>query len=428
MIKHIQRFLCALFVVGMSVPMTAQKTYTLEECRWMALENNVRVRNADNDEKAALEQKKETFTKYFPELSGTGFGFLANKGLIQADMGPDMSMSMLKNGVMGGVTLMQPVFAGGQIVNGNRLADVGVKVSRLKKEQTRDEVLLTVEKYYWTVVTLQEKLNTVRTVERQLEHINKDVTAAVNAGVTTRNDLLQVQLRQNDMTSNRINIENNLSVCRMMLAQYIGLDCDTINVYADISTDSVPQFPADLYVESKTALSITTDYRLLESNVKAGQLQKKLAEGKNLPTVAVGAGYMYDNLMDKSNTSLVGYLTVSIPISGWWGGSHAMKKRKLELVNAENQLADASELLMIKMQKAWNDLQDAHKQILIASSSIEQSTENLRLNEQYYRAGTTTMTDLLDAQTLFQQSRDKYIDAYAQFQIKTVEYLQSTGR
>ena len=80
------------------------------------------------------------------------------------------------------------------------------------------------------------------------------------------------------------------------------------------------------------------------------------------------------------------------------------------------------------MQQAWNDLQNAYEQIIIAHKSIEQSSENLRLNEQYYRAGTTTMSDLLDAQTLFQQSRDKYVDAYAAYRIKIVEYLQATGR
>jgi hypothetical protein len=38
------------------------------------------------------------------------------------------------------------------------------------------------------------------------------------------------------------------------------------------------------------------------------------------------------------------------------------------------------------------------------------------------------MSDLLDAQTLYQQSRDKYVDSYAQFKIKATEYLQATGR
>ena len=91
-------------------------------------------------------------------------------------------------------------------------------------------------------------------------------------------------------------------------------------------------------------------------------------------------------------------------------------------------MVDSSELLVIRMQKAWNDLEDAYKQILIARSSIEQSAENLRLNEDYYRAGTTTMSDLLDAQAMFRQSHDKYVEAYSQYNLKILEYRQATGQ
>ena len=45
-----------------------------------------------------------------------------------------------------------------------------------------------------------------------------------------------------------------------------------------------------------------------------------------------------------------------------------------------------------------------------------------------YHAGTTTMSDLLDAQTLCQQSRDKFVETYARYQVRIVEYLQATGR
>ena len=153
-----------------------------------------------------------------------------------------------------------------------------------------------------------------------------------------------------------------------------------------------------------------------------------MALGKNLPTLAVGAGYMYDNLMDKSHPFAIGFVSLSVPVSGWWGGSHAVKRQKLQVRNAEDMLADNSELLVIAMQKAWADLQDAYKQILIARNSIEQSAENLRLNEDRYHAGTSTMSDLLDAQTLYQQSRDKFVETYAQYQVSIVEYLQATGR
>lgn len=410
------------------VPVQAQKSYTLDECRAMALQNNVKVRNAINTVESCKQDSKEAFTKYFPNVSANGIGYNANKGLMQLDVMPGMCMSLLKNGIAGGVTLTQPVFAGGQIVNGNKLATIGVDVSKLQKEQSENEVRLTVEQYYWQIVTLQEKLKTLHTVEKQLKSIQKDVETAVNAGVTMRNDLLKVRLRFNDIASARINLENNLSVSRMMLAQYIGLNADTIAVDGSIPMDTTMAFPYDIYCDHTSALPQTIGYRILESSVRASRLQQKMIVGKNLPSVAVGAGYMYDNLMDKSHPFVLGFISVSVPISDWWGGLHAIKKRKLQVMNAENRLSDNSRLLIIAMQKSWADLQGAYNHVLIARSSIEQSTENLRLNEDYYHAGTSTMSDLLEAQTMFQQSRDKYVEAYAQFQIKTVEYLQATGR
>lgn len=120
--------------------------------------------------------------------------------------------------------------------------------------------------------------------------------------------------------------------------------------------------------------------------------------------------------------------SVNVPLSGWWGGSHAIKKEKWNVMDAEILMRDQSKQLIIGMQQSWNDLSDAHKKMLIARESIEQATENLRLHEDYYRAGTTTMSDLLEAQILYQQSRDSYVEAFSAFKIKTVEYLQATGR
>ena len=85
-------------------------------------------------------------------------------------------------------------------------------------------------------------------------------------------------------------------------------------------------------------------------------------------------------------------------------------------------------MLVIRMRKAWNDMTDAYEQVAIAKESIAQSEENLRLNTDYYQAGTATISDLLDAQTLYQKSKDKYVESYTLYEIKKREYLLVTGR
>ena len=60
-----------------------------------------------------------------------------------------------------------PLFTGGQIVNSNKLAKVNIQVNQLQYNQSENEVKLTTENYYWQVVMLKEKLQTITVVEAQ---------------------------------------------------------------------------------------------------------------------------------------------------------------------------------------------------------------------------------------------------------------------
>lgn len=409
-------------------PVSGQHIYMLDECINSALKYNVKVRNAENDLEMAKHDKKEAFTKYFPNISAVGSGFIANEPLVQMQMSPEAKMEMLKDGMLGGISATMPLFTGGQIVNGNKLAELGVNMKALQKKQTDDEVRLEVERYFWQIVMLKEKLKTISLVEKQLERLETDVQASVDAGIVTRNDLLQVQLKKNDVLSGKIQLENSLNVSLSLLGQYIGAKSDSIDV-AFVVEEHLSESPQTLFCNHTDAVERTNEYGLLKQNLQASKLQYKMAVGKNLPTVAIGGGLVYDNfVMGQDQSFYMGFVTVSVPISGWWGGTHSIKKHKLQVKNAENLLNDNSEMLVIRMQNVWNTLNDSYRKAEIALLSVEQSSENLRLNMDYYSAGTATMSELLDAQTLYQQSRDKYVEAYTNYELSKREYLQATGR
>lgn len=253
---------------------------------------------------------------------------------------------------------------------------------------------------------------------------SKDVDVAVRAGVAMRNDLLQVQLRQNEVESQKVKLQNGLSIVRMLLAQYCGLK------NADFSVTYHPEAlsPLSQKQDHGQALLGTTEYQLLGKQVEAAKLQKKMAIGQNLPTVAVGAGYHYHNLLDNDRAYGMIFAMVSVPISDWWGGSHAIKRRKIEYLKALDEQQDKSQLLRIRMQNAWNNVEESYQQLQIAHRSIEQAEENLRLNRDYYKAGVSKMSDLLEAQLLYQQSLDRCTDAYVDYQNKRLEYRQATGQ
>lgn len=411
-----------------SLGLSAQPTYGLPQILDSARHNNIALRSARRNIASAHEQRREALTKYFPTISGSGTWFDASKSLISTSVSlpglGSLPLNYVKDGVMAGVTAVQPIFAGGKIVNSNRLARVGQETNELQQRLTTNDVDRTAEQYFWQMVTVQEKLRTVAATERMLADLHKDVDVSVRAGVALRNDLLQVQLRQNEVESQKLKLNNSLALVRMLLAQYCGLN-DT--AFA-LSYDREAQAPAGLKRDHREALHGTAEYQLLGKQVEAARLERKLAVGQYMPSVGVGAGYSYSNLMGTGKNNATVFATISVPMSDWWGGTHAVRRKKIAQRQAEDEQQDRAELLVIKMQNAWNNVEQAYKQLGIAERSIAQSEENLRLHRDYYRAGTATMSDLLEAQMLYQQSQDSRADAFADYQNSILAYRQAVGQ
>lgn len=449
------RVIAILCAVACGFTSVAQTHYTLPQLRELALRNNIAVKNARLGIEAAEQQRKEAFTKYFPNVSGTGLWFNANHDMAKMNIDPSqmispeasaslsqmlppellmalqepMQVSMLKNGVVASVAAVQPVFSGGRIVNGNKLAKVGEDVSLLQLEMSENEVKKSIELYFWQLVSLQEKTKTIAAVEELLNDIHKDVDVAIKAGVALRNDLLQVELRQNDIESQKLKLQNGISILKLIIAQYCGLEDDNFEVSSPEISTAARQSTGVAWQAAPVDFALTAlpEYRLLQKQVEAATLQKKITLGENLPQVGVGVGYTFHNITDVNCNFAMVFASISIPISDWWGGSHAIKRRKIEQQRAIDEMNNNAELLKIRAQRASNDVAETQMQLSIAQRSIEQAAENLRINRDCYRAGTVTMSNLLEAQMLYQQALDKRIEAYADMQNKLLAYRQSIG-
>lgn len=418
----------ALCAASAAAQPDSTRILSLDDCRKLAVENNAAVSIAAGKAQAAEQLKKEAFTKYFPAVQASAMAMTTNKPVIDLDIFNIATLQMIRRGITANVTALQPVFAGGRIVNSNRLASVGVEASRLEHQDAVNNTTLKAEEYYWQLVTLKSKKSTLSDVINLVDTLYRQVDVAVKAGVTTRNELLKVQLRMNDLKAAMVDLDNGILLARQLLAQYVGLDGMNVDINDVITPDQVPAYPQDMYVEPSLALGSTVDYRLLEKQVKAAELQEKIAVGENMPSVGVGAGYFYDDIINQKHGFGALFVSVSVPITSWWGGSHAIKRKKIETANARRQMTDLSEMIQLNMTNTWDDLTAAHRKMTIAHESIAQSRENLRINDNFFLAGVGTVTDLLDAQALYRQALDQYTEAYGAYSMALARYLNATGR
>ena len=424
-----KRFLFLSIFGALSAIPTMGQVLTLEECHSSAIEHNNTLKNSRFDVDAAAESRKEAFTNYFPQISVSGGAFQASDGLLQADFSlPEMGtmpIALVEKGYMGSITAVQPLFAGGKIVNANKLARIGEDIANLQLKKSEAEVRELTETYFWQIVQLKDNLSTLDVVEKQLNEIYRQVELSVKAGLATRNDLLRVELRQQEIVSQRLKVENGLRVSLMLLANHIGVSREGFNISYEDSTIVAPD---SFYISVEEAIDRRAEYQLAEKSLEAHKYQTRMTRADYLPTVGVGAGYLYYDVMDKGVGEGVVFSQVSIPLSGWWGGSHSIKRARIKEKQAENDRMHARDMLALDIEKCWGDLCEAYSQIALAERAITSAAENLRQNSNSYNAGVISLSDLLDAETLHTQSLNNLTSAKASYRTAMAHYLKATGR
>jgi outer membrane protein TolC len=164
------------------------QTMTLEECLECARENNHEMQMAALEIEAASEQKSEAFTNYFPRISANVMAFRLFDEMVKSDgtypqeiaalspqfaplAGTPFTVSEFNRAYAVSATLVQPLFYGGQIVNGNKLARIQQDVAVLKQQLTTKEILQKVTECYWQLAQVRYNLSTLEAAEKQIEAV-----------------------------------------------------------------------------------------------------------------------------------------------------------------------------------------------------------------------------------------------------------------
>ena len=317
-----------------------------------------------------------------------------------------------------------PLYAGGRIYNGNKLAALAEDVSHYKKDMAVDEVMIRTEELYWTLQSLIEKGKTVQEYKNMLDTLYRDVNNYVEAGLAQRNDLLKVQLKQNELETNYRKVQNGIELTKRAICQHVGIP------YTDSIEFEPAHFDRLVEVSQSTTEELVEgrkEYQLLNKAVEAQELQKKMIRGEYMPQVAVaGAGYWLD-MMDNRSTNALGMLTVTIPLTDWWGGSHKIKQQNVKLEQARMQLSEKTELMNLQIRQMTDELSVNDFQISVSQKSVDQAQENLTVSQNNYQAGVIGISDLLEAQAVYQQAKDNLTEANCNYQITAAKYLVLTG-
>ena len=445
--KHITSLLFALLVIGLRAQ---TPVLTLDSCFALAKANNAQLLTDQLEIQKAQEVKAQVFTKHFPQVSISYLAYYAARPIIEygindiqdddlgaflsalittlndpegANMGLPTEINLMKQGHGVNATAMMPVYAGGRILNGNRLANVGIEAAQLKAEVSERDMLENIESTYYLVLGLQDKVQTVESALALTDSLDHIVEVALKAGLITKSDKLRLALKQNELKANQLQLSNGIVLASQLLCQQIGISYPEDGLTLDTASFSIKNH-ADALREN----FIRPEQQLLQLQIDAEKLRKKLTIGEALPQVGIGGTYSYGNLVRKYKGNAIALAQVSIPLTQWWETSHKLKEHNIAIREAELMQKDLTEKMGLQVKQAYNQMVEAEALMQSDKAALDMAQENYRLAELNYRAGMNTITDVLEAHALLLQAKNAITDRQITYLTARRRYHDLSGQ
>ena len=425
----------ALCVAGSNLATAQPLLLSHAQCREMALSHSEELEQADIRLRQAEFDNRIATTAYLPKFEGSATGAYVFPDIDM--MGMDLRMRGM---YMAGITLTQPIYTGGKIMAGKRMARIGEAAAGEQLRMTRMDVLVDADNAYWTCIAVDRKVRMLESYCAQMDTLYDQMSGSLSAGMIIENDLLRIKAKQSEIHYQLQKARNGADLCRLSLCRLIGVDDTTAIVPTD--TTWVVADPGLLTASIDNRPELT----LLKQQVEVGRQQIKSTRAEMLPTVGLSAGYTYygniklNSLVDVGNGTMMPYsqefrdgigmvmLAVKVPLFHWGEVHKKVRKARYELRSAELELQKNTRLLNLEVQQAIRNVQDGYRLVGTAETGVEQALENLRVMRNRYESSMATLTDLLDAQSQWQQAESNLIEAHTQYKIYETQYLRATGQ
>ncbi|EEU49269.1 MULTISPECIES: TolC family protein [Parabacteroides] len=447
------------FVVTVSC-MHAQRMLTLEECRNLAIQNNKELQISGEKIKMADNEKKAAFTKYFPQLSANGAYMWNQKDINLLDMGAlssslssslgglaqlpmiqhlmsgvnDMQHLDVQNIWVGNVSLVQPVFMGGKIVNYNQITKFAKQLAESMNNLQLQDLIYKTDETYWQVISLVNKKKLADAYVDLLRKMDSDVTAMIYEGVATEADGLSVKVKLNEAEMAQTKVENGLALTRMLLAQICGLSLEEDLSLADEKLDNFPVETTQASADLNEAFMNRNELRSLDLATKIYKRKERIALAEMLPNLALAANYFVTNpnVFNGFKNDFAGMFNVGVmvkvPLSGWWEGTYRRNSAKAETRIKTLEWQDTREKIELQVNQSVYKVNEAGKKLIASSRNMENAEENLRRANFGFEEGVIPALNLMEAQTAWVSARSSLIDAQIEVKLTEVYLSKALGK
>lgn len=392
----------------------SQQSSLLEKYRSMALNYNHDLRAADKNIASSIELVKSAQADLKPKLSGganfqyTGNPMELNLNLPQMDHPVTFKGRDMKYGAS--LTLMQPVYTGGRILESIRLAKHQQSMSVHQAELLLSSVCYQTDIQYWNTVARAEFVQIATDYRNSIASLVKTIRERVDVGLVDPQDLLMAEVKLNEAEYQLLQARSTFDTGRMALNSLIGVDLKAETLVDD-------SIPAVVFQDSLLLSdgSNRPELMIAQDQIRIAESTSRLIDSKYKPQLHIGADGSYSspgyNFRTDMDPNYAVYAKLSVPIFEWGKRRNEKRASTWKTGMANDNLLKANDYVNLEVQTARTSLSQSMEQVALTSNSLNIACENERKAQERYEEGKVSIVEVIEAKNYRQNSQINYVQA-----------------
>lgn len=431
--------------VLMAAPLGAQglsgddgaRPVSLREAIELAAKNSPAAVSARGLDRNAAAARRQAYGSYVPNVNLTAGMGRTQGTTINNFNGQLTSLSGNPWSYNNGLALNVEVFDGGRRWSEIKRIRATADVADVSAVSARFDASLQVKQQFYAALAARESAAAAKAQLEQAEQQLKASTARLAAGVATKSDSLRSAILVGNARLAVLTAENDLRVATASLTRVSG-STTPITASPDDTLDTPMTLPTD--EELAMLANDGPAVRLAISNVAVARAAKRSQKSTYLPTLTMSYNYAFSQNAGGfagRNLFLVGgnnasrqtmNFNIAYQLFNGFQRESQTVQADVTLTNAEAQLRDVQLAARQNLTSFVRSLQNAQARVQVQLAAIAASEEDLRVQQQRYALGASTLLDLLTSQTQLNQARQALIQARLDGRIARAQLSSLVGR
>jgi outer membrane protein len=413
------------------------KKFSVEECIQIGLENSHSLHSSNEKVKNAQARLSELKTNLLPSLKFSGIytrlspidPFILNT----PGLGKFNLASNIVNNYSAKLTLQQPLFTGFKLLSSVNMADYNTQAQ--KQDYTKDEhdLIYNIKNAYWTLYRANQLKTVVDENVNQIKAHLADVNNMFDQGLSTKNDVLKVQVQLGDISIKQIDANNSVRLSMISLDNVMGLPLTTQiepieKINSNIETVNNLESYLDKAYRSRPEL-IGMDFR-----IKASESGVTLAKSGWWPQLFLVGDYLSarpnqrifpttDSFKETWDVSL----SVSWDIWNWGATGHQTDQALTQVEQAKDSYKTIKDNITLEVTQTYLNILQAKEKMIVADKNVSQAEENYRVTNEKFKNGLTLNSELLDAEVALLTAKTNFVQSQVDYELAKAQLEKSSG-